>query len=145
MDSCLSQNTLLWGNYTVTLKFCSLIIPGDKHISFSFSLPTPSPRTQSKFLLSLGGPKFTHYLKLFTIFWILLLRPFHVWVCICAQLHQPCLTLWHPMGCSPPGSSAHGIAQARILEWVAISSSRGSSQPRDQTHISCISRRILYH
>jgi len=42
------------------------------------------------------------------------------------------------MDCSSPGSSVHGISQARILEWVAISFSRGSSQPRDQTHISCI-------
>ena len=40
---------------------------------------------------------------------------------------------------SPPGSSAHGILQARILEWVAISSCRGSAQPRDQTCISCVS------
>ena len=39
---------------------------------------------------------------------------------------------------SPPGSSVHGISQARVLEWVAISFSRGSSWPRDQTHISCI-------
>ena len=38
-----------------------------------------------------------------------------------------------PMDCSPPGSSVHGIIQAKILEWVAISSSRGSSQPKDQT------------
>ena len=44
-----------------------------------------------------------------------------------------------------PGSSVHGISQARILEWVAISSSRGSSQPRDRTWVSCISRQILYH
>ena len=65
MDSCLSQNTLLWGNYMVNLKFCSLIILEDKHISFSFSLATPSPHTQSKFLLSLGGPKSTHCLKTF--------------------------------------------------------------------------------
>ena len=49
------------------------------------------------------------------------------------------------MDCSPPGSSVHGISQARILEWIAISFSRGSSQPRDQTLISCISKRILYH
>ena len=56
--------------------------------------------------------------------------------CLAAQL---CLTLCGPMDCSPPRSSAHGIFQARILEWVAISSSRGSSQPRDQTHISFVS------
>ena len=46
------------------------------------------------------------------------------------------------MDCSPPGSSVHGILQARILKWVVILSSRGSSQPRDQTtsHVSCIGR-----
>ena len=49
------------------------------------------------------------------------------------------------MDCSPPGSSDLGILQARILEWVAISSSRGSSRPRDPTCISCAGRRILYH
>ena len=53
--------------------------------------------------------------------------------------------LWDPLDCSPPGSSVHGIFQARILEWVAISFSRGSSQHRDQTHASHIGRRILYH
>ena len=48
------------------------------------------------------------------------------------------------MDCSPPGSSVHGILQARLLEWVAIYSSRGSSPPRDQTSISCIGRWILH-
>ena len=57
-------------------------------------------------------------------------------------------TLFNPMDCSLPGSSVHGIFQARILEWVANSFSRGFSQPRDQTFISCVScigRQILYH
>ena len=45
---------------------------------------------------------------------------------------QSCPTLWDPVDCSPPGSSVHGILQAGILEWVAISSSRGSSRPKDQ-------------
>ena len=49
-----------------------------------------------------------------------------------------------PMNYSLPGSSVHGILQARILEWAAISSPRGSSPPRDRTHVSCISRQILY-
>ena len=52
------------------------------------------------------------------------------------------------MDCSPPGFSVHGIFQARILEWVAISFSRGPSQPRDGTRVSCIScigRWILYY
>ena len=61
-------------------------------------------------------------------------------VCVCLDAHL-CLTLCDPMNYSSPGSSVHGISQARILEWVAISSSRGSSQSGDQTHIfwvSCI-------
>ena len=49
---------------------------------------------------------------------------------------QLCLTLSHPMDCSPPGSSVHGILQAGILEWVAVSFSRRSSRPRDQTRVS---------
>ena len=54
-------------------------------------------------------------------------------VCVCAhaQSLQSCLSLCNPMDDSPPGSSIYGILQARILEWVAMSSSRGSSPPRD--------------
>ena len=51
-----------------------------------------------------------------------------LYVCVCS-VAQSCLTLCDPMDCSPAGSSVHGILQARILEWVAISFSRGSSQP----------------
>ena len=51
---------------------------------------------------------------------------------------QSCPTLCDPMNCDLPGSSVHGIFQARVLEWVAISFSRGSSQPRDQTQVSHI-------
>ena len=61
---------------------------------------------------------------------------------------QSYLTLCGPVDCSPPGSSVHGISQARILEWVAISCSRGSSQPRDWTcvsRVSCTGRQTLYH
>ena len=50
-----------------------------------------------------------------------------------------------PWTVCPPGSSVHGILQAKILEWVAMPSSRGSSQPRDRTHISCTSWQIYYH
>ena len=56
-------------------------------------------------------------------------------------------TLCDPMDCSPPGSSVHGILQARIMEWAAICYSRGSSAPRDRAHISyvsCTGRQILY-
>ena len=51
---------------------------------------------------------------------------------------QSCLTLSQPHDCSLPGSSVHGILQARILVWVAISFSRGSSQLSDRTQVSCI-------
>ena len=56
---------------------------------------------------------------------------------------ESCLTLLQPMDCSLPGFSVHGIFQARILEWIAISFSRGSSQPRDRTWVFCIAGRIF--
>ena len=62
----------------------------------------------------------------------------------CCSVTQSCLTLWNPMDCSPPGSSVHGISQARTLEWVTIFFSRGSLQPRDGTSFSCIGRWVLY-
>ena len=58
---------------------------------------------------------------------------------ICAKLLQSCPTLCNPMDCNPSGSSVHGIFQARTLGWVAISSSRGSSQSRDQTWLTWLS------
>ena len=57
----------------------------------------------------------------------------YICCCLVVKLYS---TLYDPMDCSLPGSSVHGISQAKILEWVAISSSRGSFQPRDRTHIS---------
>ena len=51
---------------------------------------------------------------------------------------ESCVTLCGPVDCSPPGSSVQGISQARILEWVAISFSRGSSWPGDRIHVSCM-------
>ena len=62
------------------------------------------------------------------------------WV-VCAQ---SCLTLGDPVDCSQPDSSVHGISQARILEWVAVSSSQGSSWLREQTGIPWLGRWILY-
>ena len=61
------------------------------------------------------------------------------------KIAQSCPTLCDPMDCSLPGSSVHGIFQATVLEWVAISFSRASARPRDWIRISCIDRRILYH
>ena len=65
-------------------------------------------------------------------------------MCLCPQL---CSSLCRPMDCSLPGTSVHGIFQARILEWVAITFFRGSSWPRDWTWVSytsCIGRQSLY-
>ena len=69
-------------------------------------------------------------------------------MCIAVLPAQLCWTLCDPVDCSPPGSSVHGIFQARILEWAAISSSKESSPPRDWTQVSCVScigRQVLYH
>ena len=67
-----------------------------------------------------------------------------VCVCLCV-LSQSRPTLCDPIDYSPPGSSVQRIFQARILEWVAFSSSMGSYQHRDQTCVSCIGRQIFYH
>ena len=69
-------------------------------------------------------------------------------LCMCMLSPLCVFDSLQPMDYSPPGSSVCEIFQARILEWVAMPSSRGSSRPRDQTHISCVScigRWILYH
>ena len=69
-------------------------------------------------------------------------------VCSVCSVAQSCPTLCDPMDCSLPGSSVYRMFQSKILEWVAISSSRASFCPRDQTQVSCIScvgRQILYH
>ena len=71
------------------------------------------------------------------------------WSCVqSCSVPQLCLPFCAPIACSSPGSSVHGIFQVRILDWIAITYSRGSSLPRDQTCISCIScidRQFLYH
>ena len=76
------------------------------------------------------------------------LRVSQAWVCVCVYLvAQSCPPLCVPITATSQ-APLHGIFQVRILEWVAISFSRGSSQPRDGTHISwvsCLSRQILYH
>ena len=70
-------------------------------------------------------------------------------LCVCDEVgdevHVQSLQSYYPMDCSPPGSSIHGILQARILEWVTMPSSKGSSQPRDQTCVSCIAGGFFTH
>ena len=62
-------------------------------------------------------------------------------MCVCVFVAQPFLTLCDHMDGSLPGSSVHGILQARVLEWVAIFFSRGSFWPRDWTRVSCLAGR----
>ena len=67
---------------------------------------------------------------------------------MCAKSLQSCPTLYNPRDYNPPVSSVHGVSPARILEWVAISYARASSQSRDRTNVSCVlstGRQILYH
>ena len=88
-----------------------LPVPGIKPVS-------PDWQMESLSLSHLGSPLYSAY------------------VCVSAQ---SCLTLCSPVDCSLPGSSVVGIVQARILTWVAIPFSSGSSRPRNQTRVSCIS------
>ena len=79
--------------------------------------------------------------------WVKATFIFYLFLCVCA-ITQSYPTLGDPIDCSLPGSSVHGILQARILEWDAISYSRGPSQPRDRTNVPCVSligRQILYY
>ena len=71
-------------------------------------------------------------------FWFL-----HLLTVKCVKVAQSCPTLCNPMDCSPPGSTVRGILQARVLEWVAIPFSRGSSETRDWTRGSCTIGRFL--
>ena len=66
-----------------------------------------------------------------------------VCVCVCVKVTQLCLTPCDAMDCSSPGSSVHGILQARIQEWIAIPFSRGSSWPKNWTQVSCIAGRFF--
>ena len=80
----------------------------------------------------------------FSRFWLDRKNSYIHWIFYCCLFTKSCLIFCNPMDCSPPGSSVHGISQARILKWVAVSFSRGSSWPWDQTCISCISSCVLY-
>ena len=122
----------------LTLKPClTLLKPHGLEVKLVLLFPCYS---QEHILRSLA-PK-----ELFPLGYLLrIYMLYSVYVCVCmpAKSLQSCTTLCNPMDCSPPVSLVHGVLQARILEWVAISSYRGSSLPRDQTCISCIGRRIL--
>ena len=81
-----------------------------------------------------------------SIYAVLACVPYEMCVCVCVCVCLSCIWLFvTPMDCSLPVSFDHGISQARTLEWVAVSFSRGSSWPRDWTHVSYTGRQILYH
>lgn len=87
--------------------------------------------------------KLTHLNPLWLINW---LKNFCFIIPLSAcVLSQLCLTLWDPIAYNQWLFSVHGVFQAKVVEWVAIPISRGSFRPRDQTHVSCIGRLILYH
>ena len=97
--------------------------------------------------LPLRYPDHSHELSPWSMEWTL---PSHLplaisYACMHAKPLQSCSTLCNPMDCSLPGFAVHWILQARILEWVAMPSSRGSSLPMDWTQVSCTGRWILCH
>jgi len=130
-----SEHSLLWwGEGAVKKTLCGL--PSDRRQVQSLVLPLTRERPWAS-LWSTHST--TSYLRFITC--QALDMPAH-------QVSQSCPTLWDPTDCSLSGSSIRGSIPARILEWVAISSSKGSSSPSDQTHVSCVScigRHILYH
>ena len=117
------------------------------------------PTRQSSSSL-LPGPLWTEPYVTGDALWVMTLSAFqtflntsrlHFWNAkwpVCAKSLQACPALWDPMDCSLPGSAVCGILQIRILGWVSMLSSRGSSWPRDWTphfYISCTGRQFLYH
>ena len=79
----------------------------------------------------------------FQFFMVCLCKRIQVLMHTCSNTSVMSDYLW-PMGCSQPGAFVHGILHSRIWDWIALPTSRGSSQPRNQTHISCISGRFFY-
>ena len=93
------------------------------------------------------GPELQRSCNWTCVMWESESHPFVRWnelMCVRAcSVAQSCPTLCDHTDCSPPGSSVHGVLQARILEWVAMPSSRGYSQPRDWTQVSYIAGRFF--
>ena len=100
------------------------------------------------FLFLLKSPSYVHFYRSFLLITQFLIESCFkkipgslIYFSIESEVAQLCPTLCDPMDCSLSGSSVRGIFQARVLEWIAISFSRGSSWPRDRTRVSCIAGR----
>ena len=89
----------------------------------------------------LGSSPPIHHFNVNFLLYIFFAHDITCCLCVCQSLS--CVWICDPMDCSPPGSSVQGILQARVLEWVTISFSGGSSWSRDWTHISCIASRFF--
>ena len=109
--------------------------------SFSHVIYVKHFKNSIRYVLKVSRKHF----HLFTCHLILTTNPHSRYYCYSCSVTQSCPTLLRHHDCSPPGSFVLGISQARILEWVAISFSRGSSRLGDCTHISCVGRWIFYH
>ena len=106
--------------------------------------------TRDNSVVNFSSPQilFSYFLLPWTFLFLFIFLLKYVCAAAAAKSLQLCPSLCDPMDCSSPGSSVHGILQARILEWVAMPFSRGSSWPRDSTcdsYVSCIGRWVLYH
>ena len=120
-----------------------------KWVAISFFRASSWPKNQTHISCTAGRfftakpPGKPHYSMPHAMHTALYVYVYVSYECMLAQLLESCVTPCDPMDCSPPGSSIHRILQARILEWVAISFSRGSSWPRDWTWVSHIAGRCF--
>ena len=133
------------------------VVPGDAHPSWewwrSVSLVLKSNLLNPPTLVFLYWyEKTICFVSMFTYSSTLSLHSYSLYIRTSVYIYMLLFSCWvvshsfyDPMDCSLPGSSVYGDLQARILEWVAISSSRRSSWPRDWTRISCIGRWAFYH
>ena len=87
-------------------------------------------------ILSLSASFIYFYINLYIYTCVSVCQKLAIWHLSEGKVAQLCPTLCNPMDCSLPGSSVHGILQAKILEWVSVPFSKESSQPRDQTQVS---------
>ena len=123
--------TLVRIHSTLRGKLRTLLLFG-----FFFPLCSPNPHIHTGTLEAVHGSSSLHFF---------IHSAFNA-TSVCVLVAQSCPTLCDPMDCSPPGSFVHEISKVRILEWVAISSSKGSSPPRDRTSVCFLHCRwVLCH